>query len=97
MSSYDRSIDIQETHAKMHRVGCVKSIIDAIGDDKLTRPEVAARTDMPECKLKHLLPELREYNILSGTQESKDNMMLYSLKKPSKIERLKDDMMGATA
>jgi len=98
MSSYDKATEIKETHAKMNRIGQAQDVINALQNRKLTRPEVAAKTGIPESQIRHLLPELKEYEIIEGSYASRvDDMMVYSVNKPSKIESLKADMMGATA
>jgi len=59
----------------------------------LTRPEIAEKTGVPECTLKRMLPELKEYDILSSPVVNRvDGMMVYTVEGPENIETLRADM-----
>jgi len=96
--SYTKSVDLQRGHAKMNRAAEVKRIIDAF-DGVMSTSEICDKADVDHQRLNRgLLREMANYGIVTCEQESaKDREGLWLLHKPSSIESLKADMMGATA
>ena len=96
-----RSIDtLQRTHAKMNRVAETQRIIEAIDDSETATKTISRRADIPTDKLTQgFLTELSDYGILEKTNQGggRGNESTWAVANPSKIERLKADMMGATA
>ena len=84
----------------MNRVAETQRIIEAIDDSETATKTIARRADIPTDKLTQgFLTELSDYDILEKTNQGGgiNNESMWNVKKPSNIERLKDDMMGATA
>jgi DNA-binding IscR family transcriptional regulator len=82
----------------MNRIGEIKLVLETI-DEPMTPHQIHEQTEIPVEKLNSgMLNELREYGIVERVRGSGGGTAsLWTVKKPSNIERLKDDMMGATA
>ena len=100
MTTYSKSPQLKRQHAKMNRVAEIETILSCFDEGSLTTSEIATQTEIPHDKLRTgMLTELTEYGILEKTNQGggRGNESTWAVANPSKIERLKADMMGAKA
>jgi len=96
--SYKSSTELERGHAKMNRAGEVQRVLDALRDPA-TPEQIEAKTGIPKQKLNSgMLNEMQDYGMVKRLQKAGGGRAsMWARHKPTNIERLKDDMMGATA
>jgi len=99
MTGHKSPEDITELNAMMHYVGRTEEIIKVLNDDwPLTPDEISDRTGISSAILTSgMLNELHKRGIVRRASRGVGGeKSTWAPNKPSRIEQLKDDMMGAT-
>ena len=96
--SYKQSTELTRGHSKMNRIGEIKLVLETI-DEPMTPHQIHEQTEIPVEKLNSgMLNEMQDYGMVKRLQKAGGGRAsMWARHKPTNIERLKDDMMGAKA